>query len=281
MPAAKQKQGLAISLFIVPLEPQIKRNLLPLMITEKSLSASPKIFEKFTNLVSAQSTRHGGVSPHPFQSLNLGGATGDAPEYVSENNLRFFSSLNIPLSQVAKSHQVHGDKILNVLQPGRYEGYDALITSIAGIQLAVTIADCTPVLIYDPVKNAVAAIHAGWKGTAQNIVLKTVQAMQDEFKTEPEDCFAYIGTCIDECSFEVGEEVAVNFQTKHKRWDSAINKFFVDLKLANKDQLLEAGLRSESIEVSAYSTVLNNDDYFSYRYEKGLTGRMLATIGLK
>ena len=154
------------------------------------------------------------------------------------------------------------------------------MTNQTNIQLAVTIADCTPILIYDPIKNAIAAIHAGWRGTVQNIVSKTVKALQVTFGTEPKDCYAYIGTCIDECSFEVGEEVAVNFDSDYKRWDSDKNKFFIDLKLANKTQLVDAGLNTENIEISSYSTVLNNEDYFSYRYENGLTGRMLATIGM-
>ena len=248
---------------------------------EQPLFRSPKIFSQFGDLVAAESTRHGGVSTHPFQSLNLGGATNDIPENVEENNLRFFSALNIPLSQVAKSHQVHGCEILNVQNPGRYEGYDALITNKPDIQLAVTIADCTPILIYDPVSFAVAAIHAGWRGTVQNIVSKTVSAMQKGFGSDPAVCVAYVGTCIDECSFEVGEEVAVNFDSEYKRRDAEKEKFFIDLKLANKNQLLNAGLKVENIEISAYSTVLNNNDYFSYRYENGLTGRMLATIGRK
>ncbi|WP_221394095.1 peptidoglycan editing factor PgeF [Dyadobacter sp. NIV53] len=247
---------------------------------EQPLFRSPKIFSQFKYLVAAESTRHGGVSTHPYLSLNLGGATNDAPENVEENNLRFFSALNIPLAQVAKSHQVHSSEILNVQNPGRYEGYDALITNKPNIQLAVTIADCTPVLIYDPVSHAVAAIHAGWKGTMLNIVLKTVQTMQKEFGSDPKAFVAYVGTCIDECSFEVGEEVAINFDSEYKRWDAEKGKFFIDLKLANKNQLLHAGLNAENIEISACSTVLNNNDYFSYRLEKGLTGRMLATIGM-
>ena len=250
-------------------------------MSEMPLHRSPQLFNKFPNVIIAESTRHGGVSQYPYQSLNLGGSTADDTENVTENNRRFFSALNVSLSQVAKSHQIHGTEILTVKQPGRYEGYDALITNIPNIQLAVTIADCTPILIYDPVKKAVAAIHAGWRGTAQNIVVKTVLALQNEFGSDPENCIAFIGTCIDECSFEVGEEVAENFVSKHKRWDPEKNKFFVDLKMANKDQLMDAGLSAENIEISSYSTVLNNEDYFSYRYEKGLTGRMLATIGFK
>ena len=240
----------------------------------------PEIFLQFPTLIAAESTRHGGVSPAPYHSLNLGGSTLDSAENVAINNNRFFEALGVKPGQIAKSHQVHGCEILKVTAGGRFEGYDALITNEKNIQLAVTIADCTPVLIYDPVNHAVAAIHAGWRGTVQNIVSTTVKALAAEYGSNPRNCIAYVGTCIDECSFEVGEEVAVNFESGHKRWDASLKKFFIDLKLANKDQLLLAGLVSENIGVSAYSTVLNNEDYFSYRHEKGLTGRMLATIGM-
>ncbi|MCF2442813.1 peptidoglycan editing factor PgeF [Dyadobacter sp. CY345] len=247
---------------------------------KKPLYRVPNIFAGIPNLVFGESTRHGGVSLSPYNSLNLGGSTADNPENIAENNKRFFEALGIELRQVAKSHQVHGAEILVVTEPGRFEGYDALITNIPDVQLSVTIADCTPILVYDPVKKAVAAIHAGWKGTVLQIVLKTLELFKQEYGTNPFDCLAFVGTCIDECSFEVDEDVAGNFQSVYKRWDDQKNKFFVDLKSANRDQLIEAGLKSENIEISPYSTVLNNEDYFSYRKEKGLTGRLLATIGM-
>ena len=251
------------------------------MNIDSPMYRKPKIFSLFSDLVAAESTRHGGVSNMPYSSLNLGGSTADSEENVLENNLRFFGSLNVQLESTAKSFQVHGCEILTVVKPGRYEGYDAMITSIPNIQLAVTIADCTPILIYDPVIKAVAAIHAGWRGTVQDIVFKTIRSLESEFGSKPANCYAYVGTCIDECSFEVGQEVAVNFDSGYKRWDSLKGKFFVDLKKANKDQLIKAGLIPDNIEVSDYSTVANNDDYFSYRLENGQTGRMLATIGMK
>lgn len=248
--------------------------------TAQPLFRRPAIFSKFEALVAAESTRHGGISPAPFHSLNLGGSTPDLPENVLENNHRFFTALGIPFSNVAKSHQVHGAEILEVKAPGRFEGYDALITDQPNIQLAVTIADCTPILLFDPKTHVVAAIHAGWRGTVQQIVGKTLLKMQETFGSLPENCIAYIGTCIDECSFEVGEDVAEHFDTVYKKWDADKQKFFIDLKKANQDQLLALGVSIDHIEVSSYSTVLNNEDYFSYRLENGLTGRMLATIGM-
>nr|WP_295933492.1 peptidoglycan editing factor PgeF [uncultured Dyadobacter sp.] len=240
----------------------------------------PPVFDRFPELVAAESTRHGGVSTGPYSSLNLGG-TQDSPENILANNHLFFNALGIPFEHVAKSHQVHGVAILPVSKPGRYDAYDALITNVKGIQLAVSIADCTPILIYDPISGAVAAIHAGWRGTAGKIVELTVTAMQEEYGTRPHDCIGYVGTCIDECSFEVGDDVAVHFDDIYKRWEEQSGKFFVDLKAANRDQLIHSGLSAENVAVSPYSTVIHNEDYFSHRLEKGITGRLLATIGRK
>jgi copper oxidase (laccase) domain-containing protein len=105
--------------------------------------------------------------------------------------------------------------------------------------------------------------------------------MQAEFGVQPQDCLAYIGTCIDECSFEVNADVADHFASDYKRWDESLQKYFVDLKAANRAQLIGAGILPEKIEVSPYSTVVNNADFYSYRKEKGVTGRMLNLIGFK
>ena len=238
----------------------------------------PSIFNNIPNLITAESTRHGGVSLAPFNSLNLSVHTKDTPENTAENRRRFWQALGIDERQVATTYQVHGSEILTVTQPGGYEGYDALVTRRPGITLAVTVADCTPVLIYDPGQRAIAAIHAGWRGTVGEIARKAVLKMQEEFGTNPADCLAYIGTCIDADSFEVGDEVAAHFADPHKYFNEKAGKFYVDLKKANRDQLTGAGLADSNILLSAYSTVLNNDDYFSHRLEKGKTGRMLACI---
>jgi YfiH family protein len=240
----------------------------------------PAIFDKIQNTIAAESTRHGGVSPFPYHSLNAGYYTDDDPRNIRENRDRLFATLGISESQVASSHQVHGDQILLAEAPGCYEGYDALMTNCPGVFVAVTIADCTPILVCDPVNRAVAAIHAGWKGTAARIVEKTVEAMSHHFSTAPGDCLAYVGTCIDECSYEVGEEVGKQFDTPFARFDRASGKYCVDLKAANAAQLEGAGILRENIEISPFSTVLHNEDYFSHRKEKGVTGRMTAVIGL-
>ncbi len=240
----------------------------------------PAIFTSFPNLIAAKSTRHGGISPAPYASLNLGKGTDDAPENVAENRRRFCQALGFEPGQLAWSRQVHGDLVRRADTPGGAEGFDALVTAVPGVVLAVSVADCTPILVFDAKNQAVAAIHAGWRGTAAGIVEKTLARMAAEYGTRAADCFAYVGTCIDECSFEVGEEVAAAFTDDFKRWDTARGKFFVDLKRANANQLQAFGLPVAQVEISPYSTVLHNADYFSHRTERGLTGRMMAVVGV-
>lgn len=240
----------------------------------------PAVFNNFAGLVAAESTRHGGISPVPYASLNLGKSTGDDPSNVAENRRRLCEALGFRPEQMAWSRQVHGDQLRVVAEPGGAEGFDALVTDRPGILLAVSIADCTPVLIYDKRNKAIAAIHSGWPGTAARIAEKTMHRMAAEFGTRGADCCAYIGTCIDECSFEVGEEVALQFEDVFKRYDPAKGKFFIDLKKANAAMLTACGVPGDQIEISPFSTVLNNNDYFSHRREKGTTGRMMAVIGM-
>ncbi len=240
----------------------------------------PAIFDPFPWLVAAESDRHGGVSVAPYYSLNLGKNTDDDPAHVLENRRRFCTALGFRADQLAISKQVHGDQVLVVTAPGMAEGYDALVTNAPGILLAVSVADCTPILIFDQKNKAVAAVHAGWRGTAAGIIGKTLEVMAGHFGSVGADCRAYVGTCIDECSFEVGAEVAAAFADEFKRFDVAKGRFFVDLKKANAAQLLAFGVPAARIEISLYSTVLHNADYFSHRREQGRTGRMLAAIGM-
>jgi YfiH family protein len=237
----------------------------------------PSIFDKKI-ISAAQSTRLGGVSNAPYHSLNLGKSTNDKPECVEENRNLFFSALGTDVGNIAMSGQVHGTEILLAERPVMEKGFDAIISNTKGLTIAVSIADCTPVLIYDTKNKSIAAIHAGWRGTAVNIVQKTLLKMKQEFNTKGSDCIAFIGACIGYNSFEVGNDVAHYFDNSVKRIDMASQKWFVDLKTANKQQLVQSGLKEENIEISNYCTVENNDLFFSHRYEKGLTGRMMATI---
>lgn len=242
------------------------------------------IFSKVINaatVVAAQSTRLGGVSEAPFHSMNLGFSVNDEKEHVIKNRTLFFDALGINNQQLVLSKQVHGNKVYVAIAPAIVEGYDAIVTNKKNVFAAVSIADCTPVLIHDEKNNAVAAIHAGRKGTVAKIVTNTLKTMQENYGTKGADCKAYIGACIGYDNFEVGVEVATFFSNQFKRFDAEKQKWFVDLKNTNKQELLDFGLLPENIEVTDYCTVKNDDLFFSHRKENGKAGRMMAVIGIK
>lgn len=251
------------------------------ILDKLDLYIQPSIFEKYKGVQAAQSTRHGGCSTGYFSTLNLSLYTKDLKEDIMENRRRFFTALGFEEENVAGGYQVHGDKVQIVEEPGQTEGYDAFITNKKGLLLTATIADCVPILIYDQNNQAVAAIHAGWKGTVARIVAKTLDEMAIAYGTTSSDCLAYIGTCIDFCSFEVDEDVAQHFGNSFKEWKAEQGKYYVDLKAANTAILIEKGLPENQIEVSPYCTVVHRNHFFSHRAEKGLTGRMLAAIGIQ
>ena len=212
----------------------------------------PDIFSQFPAIAAAQSTRLGGVSKAPYHSLNLGKSTSDDPDAVAENRRRICDVLGFSPTQMALSSQVHGDQIFLAEKSGNYSGYDALISGTPGVLLAVSVADCTPILVFDPVQKVVAAIHAGWRGTVSGIVSGTLQAMQAHFGTRGEHCFAYIGACIDARSFEVGDEVAAHFDPLFKHFDAIRGKFMVDLKKANTAQLTAFGVPQHQSQQSYF-----------------------------
>ena len=211
----------------------------------------------------------------------MGFSSGDDLEIIKQNRKLFFNALGIQEENIAWSKLVHGNKVLVADKPVKGEDCDAVITNKPNVFACVSVADCTPVLIYDVKNKAVAAIHAGWRSTVGKIVTETLNAMQKNYGTKGEDCLAFIGACISETNFEVGEEVAVQFANDVKRFDSAKQKYFIDLKKENKKQLMQFGVPETNIEISEYCTIANNNLFFSYRKEKGVTGRMLALIGIK
>ncbi|MEP7235507.1 MAG: polyphenol oxidase family protein, partial [Ignavibacteriota bacterium] len=172
----------------------------------------PEIFRKFPELIAAQSTREGGVSPYPF-GLNLSGHVGDDPQNVEENRKRFYAAIGVPAeSKFVYQNQVHSANINIVLGDEEIvKESDALITSRPNIILAVSIADCTPILMYDPIAKHIAAVHAGWRGTEQLITIGTVRKLV-ALGSKPENIYAFIGASASVESYEVGTEVATLFE---------------------------------------------------------------------
>lgn len=240
-----------------------------------------EIFSFNDHLLAIESTRMGGSSEGAYASLNLGAFTNDLREAVQRNKEILYTDLGINRDQIASSFQCHGNEVLNVIEPGYFEEFDALITDKKNIFLQILVADCTPILLFDPIHEVVAAIHAGWRGTANAIVQKTLDKMTLHFHTKPSDCFAYVGTCISQSYFEVDEDVAQYFNQEFYVFDKEKGKYFIDLKGCNARALSDAGLMKNHIAFSPFCTVKNNDLFFSHRYEKGTTGRFGVIIGMR
>ncbi|HYM20229.1 MAG TPA: peptidoglycan editing factor PgeF [Candidatus Kapabacteria bacterium] len=239
----------------------------------------PEIFRCFPEIIAAQSTREGGVSPMPL-GLNLSNHVGDDPANVAENRKRFYAEIGVPAdAQFVYQNQIHSGNV-NVVQGGEgvVPNSDALVTSEQNTFLVVSIADCTPILLYDPVAKIVAAVHAGWRGTEQLVTVNAVRAMA-ALGARPERIYAFIGASASGEHYEVGAEVATLFEKNHYT-ELPNGKCLLDIKKANRDQLLIAGLPLGQIEINPRCTI-TDDALHSYRRDGKRSGRMFAVIGKK
>jgi len=233
----------------------------------------------------AFSTRFGGVSSGIFASLNLGLNTDDDLLNVKENYRRFCEATGIITDDIVFSNQVHGTHIRTVSRgdcgalfiPGKPQA-DGLITNQPGVALLVFIADCVPILLHDPARNVIGAVHAGWRGTAAGIVSIAVAKMKDDFNCNPGDIHAAIGPSISGCCYEVGEEVADAFCEFKECITKYNGKYKADLKECNRIQLANAGVTY--ISISDECTCCNNEKYWSHRFTKGERGSQVAIISL-
>ena len=175
--------------------------------------------------------------------------------------------------------QIHSNQVLNAagLNDREREG-DALVTDQLQTTIGIRTADCVPILLLDSKRRAVAAIHAGWRGTAAAIVERTVEKMSSDFETAPSDVYAAIGPCIRVCCYQVNEDVSRQFTSLFPEWqgDARVNK--LDLAEANRRQLQSAGVSPDRIFDSCLCTVCESAQFFSYRREPENPGRMLAAI---
>ena len=243
--------------------------------------------------VHAFTTRAGGVSQGIYSSLNLGEMVADDRENIRENYRRICTALGIPMEKLVFSHQVHRDDIRTahfgdareLFSPIPYEA-DGLITDEAQLPLIIYMADCIPVLLHDPVRGAVGAVHCGWRGTVLGIAGKCVLEMRDKFGCEPKNIRAAIGPGIGLCCYETGQDVADAVYDLIP--DEAQNyvfpkggKYMVDLKGINRLMLEKAGVLSDNIDVSDECTMCLHEKYWSHRYTNGKRGLTAAIIMLK
>jgi YfiH family protein len=259
-------------------------------------------------LIHGFSTKPGGVSNQNGEKiLNLGFTDSDTKENVLENRRRFQSALGASDLKLISLKQIHSD-VIHLFDAGPPESCrgDASVTNRPGLLLAVQTADCVPILLVDPKKRAIAAVHAGWRGTLQRIVTKAIGKMQMEFGTKPADLLAAIGPSIGGCCYEVGTEVATQFLSQFAEAPEWFDEFrtgdepnpiqwlnmmppghqpppknvLLDLRKANRAQLLGAGLRPSNIFVSDLCTACRRDLLFSYRKEGAQSGRLMSAIGI-
>lgn len=251
----------------------------------------------YCNISHFITTRQGGVSEGPFASLNLSEYAGDVPRRVRKNRELLAEAIGIDPEQFLAPFQAHGDKIAVVKfafqlweeerQTAFLQGVDAVMTNCPGVCPVISTADCVPILLYAPDVPAVAAVHAGWRGTIRQIVAKTVKKMVSTYHCDPKQIQAGIGPFIGKDAFEVGEEVADAFRASGADLSviafrhPASGKMHIDLGEANRLQLLAAGLLPERIEMANICTYTACDDFFSARRLGVCSGRIWSGIWIK
>lgn len=240
------------------------------------------------------STRLGGVSAAPFDSLDLGYNRGDDPACVAENYRRFCAAIGADHTRVVKSRQIHTDGIrivteadlgVGLCEPAPYEA-DGLVTNTPGLCLTVFTADCVPVLLYDPSRRCVAAVHSGWRSTAMAIVPKAVEVMVSRFGCQPGDIIAAIGPAIGGCCFQTQKEVPDAMLAAYGDMAAPFIRpdgsehFRIDLKGIIAQSLRAAGLSPDHIDVSDHCTACRPDLFWSHRLVGNARGSMAAMIQL-
>jgi YfiH family protein len=236
----------------------------------------------------AFSTRIGGVSAAPFDSMNLGNPNGcavqDTTDHILENYDRLMTAIGCAHLPRYYIHQIHGD-VVHVVDREDFNNSlkgDALVTNRPGAVLSVRIADCCPVLLATPDAKAVAAIHAGWRGAVGGVIRQAILKLQQIANVDPSDLLAAVGPCIGFDAFEVGPEVLVEFE-KVFGTDAPIRhdpngKGHVNLPRACQLQLIRSGVKANKIDTTDRCTFRDADEFFSHRRDRGVTGRMSALI---
>lgn len=245
------------------------------------------------------STRHGGFSKGHYAAFNINHYCGDNEEDIAKNRSLLCELLGIQETRLLMPHQVHLTEVVAIdnaflglsaeEQKARLEGVDALMTSLPGVCIGVSTADCIPVLLYDRAKHVSCAIHAGWRGTVKRIVEKAVGELVVAYGSRPEDILTQIGPGIHLESFEVGDEVYDAFEKEGFQMEtisqkypandgSAQEKWHIDLPECNRLQLLASGIPESQISVSAIDTFQQHDTFFSARRLGINSGRIFTGI---
>ena len=232
-------------------------------------------------------SRHGGVSPEPWASLNHGGTVGDERENVVENRKRIFNHFERPVESIYDVWQVHSADVVCVDQPRSLSSphlkADAILTDHPNITLMMRFADCVPILFYDPSKRVIGVAHAGWQGTIKMIGKAVVEKMVEQYHCERSNIITGIGPSIGPECYEIGLDVfeKINNTFGKKAQQILLNKngsYYFNLWQANRMILEDSGV--QNVEVMEICTACHTDDWYSHRREHGKTGRFGALIAL-
>lgn len=234
-------------------------------------------------------TRNGGVSRPPYNSLNLGLNTDDALHYVEGNRSTLTRAFDLPPNMLLTVQQTHGTNILVIKESNPDLSHflsvecDAVITDQPGIMLGILVADCYPVILFSPEQPVGAVVHVGWRGAAAGILGKAVKAMQAEFGCAPEQILAAVGPGIGAHRYEVDRPVRDAFRKGSGHWEQissevSLGKWQLDLRQSCLLQLIDAGLDQAHLEASEEDTCCHRELFFSYRRDNGNTGRQLGFI---
>ena len=233
-------------------------------------------------------TRHGGVSPEPWGSLNVGGTVGDDLARVRENRLISFRALGCKPESIFDVWQVHSADAVCARAPRpvdeSYRQADIILTDRPEVSLFMRFADCVPIFVYDPHKAVVGVAHAGWMGTLRDVATVTVNTMHKQYGSNPADIIACIGPSIGPDHYEIGADVILQVMQKFGDESEGVlksnnGKIHFDLWKTNKILLERAGVGK--IEVAGICTACHTEDWYSHRAEKGRTGRFGALISLQ
>lgn len=242
------------------------------------LIINPYIFKQFPEITFGFSTKVGLQRKKPYY-FNMSYTVGDNQQKVNENRSAFFKQLGLNAESVAYQKQVHGDYISFVEEGGECGKSDAIISTSKNLGLAISTADCCVIFIYDPVNKVIAGVHAGWRGTSREILLKVLQILSNEFDSAPGDLICYLSPSISDTNYEVGVEVAEQFDLDYLKQKNG--KYLLDIPRINKDILLNYGVMPHKFQVSnlcscEYSSILH-----SYRRDGKKSGRALGVIAMR
>jgi hypothetical protein len=238
----------------------------------------PYIFHKYPEIIFGFNTKVSSDARPPYY-FNLSYSVGDEKSIVDKNRKDFFEAIGLTVENVGYQRQIHSD-IVQVIGCGGDNGAsDALITSKKDLGLAIAVADCTPVFLYDIKNNVIAAVHSGWQGTADKILLKTLLILQKDYSSKPENLVAYVGPSISQANYEVGKEVADKFDQTFIKPKG--DKYLLDISGINYFELVKFGIPKNQIQKSRLCTFEFNTLLHSYRRDGNLSGRSLGVIAVK